>query len=473
MNEENNVCLSKNELNSTYLSKPKVIGVGKTQEKYIEEVRKVHPEYDFSDTIYKGSKSKLKVKCPTHGEFEILAGTLLKGSKCPYCNWDKAKRKFSKTLDTFLEEVKPLHPTYDFSKVVYTNTRTKVEVICDKHGSFFITPTDLLKGSGCNICGNIKIGLSNKISKEEYLERVYKKLKEVNSSLKIFEDTYVDRKSKITIECEKHGVMEIGAMALEQNKLGCPKCGLEGIKKSQTTSYSEVLDKVTSKFGDKIKLKEDTYVNSKTKMTCECSAHGVFKATPHYLINTSKSGCPKCGLEEGGKKSRVPYETFIKKANKKFKGKFTYLEETYKGNSQKMVAICPQHGEIGIIPYAHIRQEYGCYSCMVDASGAYYLNKPTTLYYIKLIKGEEEYFKLGITTTTLETRFNKLHTDGVTYQIIATKTFPTGSTAYYLEQYLLQLHSSNIIDFILLPKSGGNSEIFNQDIYESIKQYFD
>ena len=473
MKEENNVCLNKLESNSTYLSKPKIVGVRKTQENYIEEVSKLHTEYDFSNTIYQGSKAKLKVGCPKHGEFEILAGTLIRGSKCPNCNREESRRRYSKSLDTFLNEVKLIHPEYDFSKVEYINTDTKVEVICNIHGSFYSTPTSLLKGSGCNICGNIKIGISNSINKEKYLERIYLKLKETNSTLKIYEDTYIDRKSKITIECDKHGVMEIGAMALEQNKLGCPKCGLEGIKKSQTTPYIEVEHKVCSKFGNKIKLKEDTYVNIKTKMTCECSAHGVFKATPHYLINTSKSGCPKCGLEEGGKKSRVPYETFLKKANKKFKGKFTYIEETYKGNSQKMKALCPKHGEINIIPYSHISQEYGCYSCMVEASGAYYLDKPTTLYYIKLIKGNEEYFKLGITTTTLDKRFNKLPTDNVTYQIIATKTFETGITAYHLEQFLLHQYSSNIIDFILLPKSGGNSEIFNQDIYESIKQYFD
>jgi hypothetical protein len=119
---------------------------------------------------------------------------------------------------------------------------------------------------------------------------------------------------------------------------------------------------------------------------------------------------------------------------------------------------------------------YGCIKCNPENEKgyrSYYFDKPTTLYYIKLIKGDEEYFKLGITTTTLETRFSKLHTDGVTYQTLLTKTFPTGSTAYYLEQFLLHKYNMNIIDFILLPKSGGNSEIFNQDIYESIKQYFD
>jgi hypothetical protein len=146
------------------------------------------------------------------------------------------------------------------------------------------------------------------MSKEEYLERVYKKLKEVNSTLKIYEDTYIDRKSKITIECKTHGVLEVETLSLIQNKVGCPKCG----------------------------------------------------------------------VENGGKKLRVPYENFLKKATKKFKGKFTYLEDTYKGNTAKMVAICPNHGEIPIIPYKHLGQKYGCNQCKIDATGGYvaYSDRP-------------------------------------------------------------------------------------------------
>ena len=405
MKEENNVCLSKLESDSTYLSKPKTVKTRKTQETYIEEVSKIHPEYDFSNTIYKGSKRKLKVECPKHGEFERLAQSILRGCKCPYCNREEAGRRYSKSLDTFLNEVKLIHPEYDFSKVEYVNTKTKVEVICNIHGSFHTTPSHLLIGCKCIKCANIENGVNHQMSKEEYLERVYKKLKEVNSTLKIYEDTYVDRKSKITIESETHGVLEVETLSLIQNKVGCPKCG-----------------KVV-----------------------------------------------------GGEKQRVSYETFLKKAIKKFKGKFTYFEDTYKGSSTKMQALCPQHGEITIIPYFHIRQKYGCNQCMVDDNGGYapYYDKPTTLYYIKLIKGNEEYFKLGITTTTLDKRFITLRSEGLTYEILLTKTFPTGISAYYLEQHLLHKYSSNKIDFILLPKSGGNSEIFNQDIYESIKQYFD
>ena len=172
----------------------------------------------------------------------------------------------------------------------------------------------------------------------------------------------------------------------------------------------------------------------------------------------------------------MPFSEFLEKANKQFNNKYTYLEETYTKSTAKMVAVCPSHGNFKIIPNQHFKQMYGCIKCNPEnAKGyrAYYFDKPTTLYYIKLIKGDEEYFKIGITTTTLDKRFINLKSEGLSYQIIATKTFETGITAYFLEQHLLHQYNMNKIDFILLPKSGGNSEIFNQDIYESIKQYFD
>jgi hypothetical protein len=467
MKEENNVCLSKLESDSTYLSKPKRVRAGKTQEKFIEEVSKIHPEYDFSNTVYVGSKSKLKVVCLKHGEFEILAGTLLKGGKCPYCNQEEARKRSSKSLDTFLEEVKLIHPTYDFSKVEYINNKTKVEVICDIHGSYYTTPNILLRGGKCPYCNREEVRRRFSKSLDTFLNEV----KLIHPEYDFSKVEYINSSTKVEVICKEHGSFFAQPHTLLKG-CGCMKCSEARRGKSVKLTYDKFKKKLLEQGKGHLHIKEEDYKDRNSPLAFTCDIHGEQHINKAYNLIESRYGCPKCGLEEGAKKSRVPYETFLKKATKKFKGKFTYLEDTYKGLSTKMQALCPKHGIIDIFPHSHISQEYGCYSCMVEASGAYYLDKPTTLYYIKLIKGNEEYFKLGITTTTLETRFQKLHTDGVTYETLLTKTFETGSSAYFLEQHLLHQFSSNKIDFILLPKSGGNSEIFNQDIYENIKQYF-
>ena len=43
-----------------------------------------------------------------------------------------------KTFLDFINSAKSIYgDKYDYSKVIYKNTSTKVEIICPKHGSFF------------------------------------------------------------------------------------------------------------------------------------------------------------------------------------------------------------------------------------------------------------------------------------------------------------------------------------------------
>ena len=57
----------------------------------------------------------------------------------------------------FIEKAKKVHiDKYDYSKVEYINSQTKVCIICPKHGEFWQKPNGHLQGRGCPICANIK-----------------------------------------------------------------------------------------------------------------------------------------------------------------------------------------------------------------------------------------------------------------------------------------------------------------------------
>jgi hypothetical protein len=58
-----------------------------------------------------------------------------------------------KTKEEFVEISIRLHgDKYDYSKVLYLNNKTKVEIICKRHGSFYQTPNDHVGNHGCRIC---------------------------------------------------------------------------------------------------------------------------------------------------------------------------------------------------------------------------------------------------------------------------------------------------------------------------------
>ncbi len=58
-----------------------------------------------------------------------------------------------KTTEQFIEEAKKIHgDRYDYSKVEYKNNKTKVCIICPKHGEFWQKPNVHLSNHGCPHC---------------------------------------------------------------------------------------------------------------------------------------------------------------------------------------------------------------------------------------------------------------------------------------------------------------------------------
>ena len=63
------------------------------------------------------------------------------------------------TISEFIEKAKLKHGEkykYDYSKSVYINARTKVDIICPKHGLFNQICNNHLKGMGCPVCKSSK-----------------------------------------------------------------------------------------------------------------------------------------------------------------------------------------------------------------------------------------------------------------------------------------------------------------------------
>ena len=70
------------------------------------------------------------------------------------------------TTEEFIAKAKAVHgDKYDYSKVEYVNSQTKVCVICQEHGEWAVTPKEHLRGRGCPNCYT-----SKKFSYEECYE---------------------------------------------------------------------------------------------------------------------------------------------------------------------------------------------------------------------------------------------------------------------------------------------------------------
>ena len=120
-----------------------------TTEEFIKRAREIHGDkYDYSKANYINMRTKVIIICPEHGEFKQKPSDHLNGVGCPSCS-----KNLKLTTEEFIKRAKEIHGNkYDYSKVNYINTRTKVVIICPEHGEFEQQPRRHLIGDGCPKC---------------------------------------------------------------------------------------------------------------------------------------------------------------------------------------------------------------------------------------------------------------------------------------------------------------------------------
>ena len=154
----------------------------------------------------------------------------------------------------FLSQSIALHGTkYDYSKVVYTTAREKIEIICPTHGSFFQLPDSHRRGIGCSKCGFEK-SKPKEFSKRKSQEQFIAECKAKHNSYYDYSKVeYTGKDNNIVVTCPKHGDFSQKAGAHLTNGVGCKQCGTERAHAqflhSTQDSIKKVVDVHSSKYG--------------------------------------------------------------------------------------------------------------------------------------------------------------------------------------------------------------------------------
>jgi len=175
------------------------------KEEFIKKARKIHGmKYDYSKVEYVNNRTKVCIICPIHGEFWQTPNMHLNGYGCRKCQYNYIGELFRKKTDKFIEEAKEIHgDKYDYSKVKYKNDKTKVCIICPKHGEFWQTPRMHLQGQGCPTCNEsqLEILVRNILSKEKILFEEQKKFNWLKFKKSMRLDFYLPEYN-VAIECQ-------------------------------------------------------------------------------------------------------------------------------------------------------------------------------------------------------------------------------------------------------------------------------
>ncbi|MED6561825.1 hypothetical protein VWJ25_03405, partial [Escherichia coli O157] len=178
----------------------------KTTEQFIKDAKEKRTDidFDYSKVNYINSFTKVTIIDPEFGEFDITPNHFLSGSGHPIRGGSSKK-----TTEQFIKEAKEKRSDidFDYSKVNYINTKTKVTIIDPEYGEFDITPTNFLSG-----CGHPSRSINNDIVKKtKTTEQFIKEAKEKRSDIDFdySKVNYINTKTKVTIIDPEFGEFDI------------------------------------------------------------------------------------------------------------------------------------------------------------------------------------------------------------------------------------------------------------------------
>jgi len=300
------------------------------------------------------------------------------------------------TTGSFIAKAIAVHEDkYDYSKVVYVNAKTKVTIIDKNYGEFQQIPSSHLSGSGHPKGKGDKISKSRSSTKEDFLQKAKALHKDSYDYSKV---DYKGDRVKVDILCKSCNVVFSQIPNSHLQGKGCKQCGHTKSSKKLRNTEHDIINRCVEVHGNRYNYSKLKYTITNEHVTIICNKCNLeFKQTPHNHL--AGNGCPDCSDEHKG---------------------WTYTKWERRGNS----------------------------SIHFDSF---------KLYVIKCYNDTEEFYKVGKTFNTIDTRFSGSKLP-YKYEIIHIRT----GTARYISQLEHRVHrllrSSKYRPVIPFK---GNTECFN------------
>ena len=273
-------------------------------------------------SVYKNTRTKVKLKCPEGHEWNVLPNDFKKGSRCPICPIIQAKEQF---IELLVKEGYGLLSEYK-------NTRIKVEIRCDKGHEYNVIPNSFKQGSRCPKCPTN--GLIR--AKEQFIDLLdqegYKLLSE-----------YKNTQIKVKLKCDKEHIYEVLPSNFKSGNR-CPKC-LDHCPIQAKKEFLELLE------SEGYELLSE-YKNTRTKVKIRCPKNHIYEVKP----NTFKNGirCPKCA-GVCPEQAKEQFKELVESEGYK-------LLSEYKNNNTKVKIICNKGHEYSVTPN-HFKSGSRCPKC--------------------------------------------------------------------------------------------------------------
>ncbi|WP_189443404.1 MULTISPECIES: GIY-YIG nuclease family protein [Cupriavidus] len=364
-----------------------------TLQSFVDRARSLHGDrYGYAEALLVNALTPLTIRCSVHGLFEQTPRRHLSGGGCPKCAITLGADRQRGTADSFIAKAHSVHgDRYDYSRVAYAATHTKVVIVCPEHGPFEQTPAAHQRGAGCPACAGVA-----RLDTSSFVARA----RAIHGQRFGYERTvYSSTASKLVVTCPEHGDFEIHpSVHLRANGGGgCRSCMAERLSTRFSRGTAGFVADARKAHGDKYDYSAVEYVNKELEVVIACPVHGEFRQRAGVHITGGE--CPACSYAKRGDKQRMSEGEFLGRARAAHGDRYDYGLLSYAGMHDYVTIVCPEHGPFEQVANSHMRG-CGCPSC---AEHGFDPDQPATVYVLVVIGDEGGFTGYGI-TRDLDTR---------------------------------------------------------------------
>jgi len=255
------------------------------------------------------------------------------------------------TLEIIKDRLSEINSELEILASEYKGSKEKLLVRCkvDNH-EWYANFDNLRQGKGCPKCKAKKTS-----ERRRDMDTVKEDLKHYNKFINIVEDTYINSKTKMAMQCEICHHTWNSTWDNLQTGHGCPECGRKRIAESLKLSMEEVKKRLLV-ISPNIEIISNEYVNAKTNLSLKCREDDhVWHATWSSLMKGH--GCPLCA-----NKPKINIEDVKTRLNK-INPNIEILSNVYFNNKTKLQCLCKIDGYKWESCWAHLGQGKGCPKC--------------------------------------------------------------------------------------------------------------
>lgn len=244
----------------------------------------------------------------------------------------------------------------------YINSRTPLKLRCKICGNVWEQSLkDIGKNYKCGACRN-KDGNFQIFDIDKIKERASK----TSPGITVISDVYIHAKVPLICSCDKCGHVFEKSFRAIRDGVKCPKClKKERVftkKRARTSNLTkEIVESRLEAVSDKIIINLDGFINSSSKIECECKLCGTKWRTTMYVLE-GNHGCPKCAKISSGDKCRYTIN-IIRDMLSELTDKVIILSDNYVNSSSELNCQCQVCGNTFMTDWSRLRQNQNCPEC--------------------------------------------------------------------------------------------------------------